>query len=65
VKELNAKFFDHAIIERYLHAAISTPSAGVEFDYERLELLGEILSIFFILIEINVFKMFNVQATLF
>lgn len=42
VKELNAKFFDHAIIEHQLHAAISAPAAGVEFDYERLELLGEI-----------------------
>jgi endoribonuclease Dicer len=43
VKELNAKFFDHSIIERHLHAAISAPSAGIEFDYERLELLGEFI----------------------
>jgi len=41
VKELNAKFFDHAISEHYLHAAVSAPSAAVEFDYERLELLGD------------------------
>lgn len=41
VKELNAKFFDHAIKESHLHAAISAPSAGIEFDYERLELLGD------------------------
>lgn len=40
VKELNAKLFEHSILEHHLHAAISTPSAGVEFDYERLELLG-------------------------
>jgi endoribonuclease Dicer len=40
VKELNAKFFDHSITEQLLHAAISTPAAGMEFDYERLELLG-------------------------
>ena len=41
VKEINAKLFDHAIIERHLHSAITAPSAGVEFDYERLELLGK------------------------
>lgn len=41
VKELNAKFFEHSIIEHHLHAAISAPAAGIEFDYERLELLGK------------------------
>ena len=41
VKELNAKFFDHCISEQLLHTAISTPSASIEFDYERLELLGK------------------------
>jgi endoribonuclease Dicer len=41
VKELNAKFFEHSIVEHHLHAAISAPAAGNEFDYERLELLGE------------------------
>jgi endoribonuclease Dicer len=41
VKEVNAKFFEHSIIEHHLHAAISAPAAGIEFDYERLELLGE------------------------
>ena len=41
VKELNAKFFDHSIVESHLHAAVSSPSATVEVDYERLELLGE------------------------
>lgn len=40
VKELNASFFDHSISEYHLHSAISAPSASVEFDYERLELLG-------------------------
>jgi len=40
VKELNAKFFDNCITERLLHTAVSAPSASVEFDYERLELLG-------------------------
>lgn len=41
VKELNARYFGHSISEQLLHAAISTPASGVEFDYERLELLGQ------------------------
>lgn len=41
VTELNAALFDHSIQEHQLHAAISTPSACAEFDYERLELLGD------------------------
>ncbi|KAI0307339.1 hypothetical protein B0F90DRAFT_1622768 [Multifurca ochricompacta] len=41
VTELNAALFDHAIQEHQLHAAISAPSACAEFDYERLELLGD------------------------
>jgi endoribonuclease Dicer len=40
VKELNAKFFDHAVKEDLLHVAVCTPSAAIEYDYERLELLG-------------------------
>lgn len=40
VKELNAKLFDHSIAESLLHEAISTPSVSIEYDYERLELLG-------------------------
>lgn len=40
VKEMDAKFFDHAVREDLLHNAICTPSAGLEYDYERLELLG-------------------------
>ena len=40
VKEMNARFFDHAIREDLLHNALCTPSAGLEYDYERLELLG-------------------------
>ncbi|KAF8268238.1 hypothetical protein EI94DRAFT_1661195 [Lactarius quietus] len=41
VTELNATLFDHSIRETQLHAAISAPSACAEFDYERLELLGD------------------------
>ena len=41
VTELNAALFDHSIQEDHLHAAISAPSACTEFDYERLELLGD------------------------
>ncbi len=41
VTELNATLFDHSIHEPQLHAAISAPSACAEFDYERLELLGD------------------------
>jgi endoribonuclease Dicer len=41
VTELNGALFDHSIQEHQLHAAISTPSACAEFDYERLELLGD------------------------
>lgn len=41
VKELDATFFDHAVREDLLHNAICTPSAGLEYDYERLELLGD------------------------
>ena len=40
VKELNARFFDHSVREDLLHQAISATSAGMEFNYERLELLG-------------------------
>ncbi|PPQ64716.1 hypothetical protein CVT24_008343 [Panaeolus cyanescens] len=41
VKEMDARLFDHAINEDLLHNAICTPSAGLEYDYERLELLGD------------------------
>lgn len=41
VKELNTRYFGHSISEQLLHAALSTPASGVEFDYERLELLGQ------------------------
>ncbi|KAI0939123.1 hypothetical protein AcV5_000626 [Taiwanofungus camphoratus] len=41
VKELNAKFFHHSILERLLIAALTPSVAGVEYDYERLELLGD------------------------
>lgn len=38
---MNSKLFDHLIEDDLLHNAISAPAAGIEFDYERLELLGE------------------------
>ena len=46
VKELNTKFFSHKISEGLLHVAICAPSAGYEYDYERLELLGPLLSLY-------------------
>jgi endoribonuclease Dicer len=42
IRELNAMYFNNEINENLLHAAITTPSAGLEFDYERLELLGRV-----------------------
>ncbi|OCH93588.1 ribonuclease III [Obba rivulosa] len=41
IKELNAKLFQHSINERYLLPALFPPSADTEFDYERLEFLGD------------------------
>ncbi|EJD00954.1 ribonuclease III [Fomitiporia mediterranea MF3/22] len=41
IKELNAKYFDHSIAEYDLLAAVSSPAAFVDVDYERLELLGD------------------------
>ncbi|CCM05650.1 uncharacterized protein FIBRA_07880 [Fibroporia radiculosa] len=41
VKELNAHFFQHTILEEHLIAALTPPSASVAFDYERLELFGD------------------------
>ncbi|KAF7301346.1 hypothetical protein MIND_00699800 [Mycena indigotica] len=41
VKELNARFFNHQIAEDLLNMAITTTSSRMEFDYERLELLGD------------------------
>ena len=40
VQELNIKVFNHAVHEDLLFTVISTPSAGYEVDYERLELSG-------------------------
>lgn len=40
-KELNAKLFHNAVLEQQLHIALSTPAAWTEFNYERLEFLGE------------------------
>lgn len=41
VIELNAHLFNHAIQDHHLLAAVSTPAAGFEYNYERLELLGD------------------------
>ncbi|KAF8639433.1 hypothetical protein AX16_010288 [Volvariella volvacea WC 439] len=41
VKELNTKLFDNVIADSLLYMAICAPSAGMEHDYERLELLGD------------------------
>ena len=41
VKELNAGLFNQRISEDLLHVALSAPSAGIEYDYDRLELLGD------------------------
>ncbi|RDX53098.1 hypothetical protein OH76DRAFT_1344263 [Lentinus brumalis] len=40
-KELNAKLFRNSILEQQLHIALSTPALWTEFDYERLEFLGD------------------------
>ncbi|GBE79140.1 hypothetical protein SCP_0203370 [Sparassis crispa] len=41
VKELNTKFFENSISDEHLLAALCAPSACAEYDYERLELLGD------------------------
>lgn len=41
VRELNAMYFNNEIDESALQAAITAPSASMEVDYERLELLGD------------------------
>ncbi|KZT12710.1 uncharacterized protein LAESUDRAFT_719002 [Laetiporus sulphureus 93-53] len=41
VKELNARFFQNSVNERQLLVALTTPSANAEFDYERLEFIGD------------------------
>ncbi|KAH9938657.1 ribonuclease III domain-containing protein [Fomitopsis serialis] len=43
VKELNSKLFDNSIREHDLLAALTSPAAIAERDYERLELLGDAL----------------------
>ena len=40
VKEVNARMFDNVIREDLLREALTPPAAGVEFNYERLEILG-------------------------
>ena len=44
IKELNAMYFDQKILEGHLLAAVTVPSMAMEFDYERLELLGLIFT---------------------
>lgn len=44
-KELNAKLLNNAIVEDYLLAALSPPIAALEYDYERLELLGTVTAV--------------------
>lgn len=41
VKEMNNRFFDNAIREDLLYEALTAHGAGMEKDYERLELLGQ------------------------
>ncbi|KAK0473131.1 hypothetical protein EDD18DRAFT_1197346 [Armillaria luteobubalina] len=41
VKELNVNFFGHSVSEDLLRMAITAPSVGLAYDYERLELLGD------------------------
>lgn len=48
VLEFNAMYFNNEIDGNALQAAISAPSAGLEIDYERLELLGMCSSRFLI-----------------
>jgi endoribonuclease Dicer len=40
VKQLNAKLLDHCVKDDLLAIATSSPLAGNNYDYERLELLG-------------------------
>ena len=40
VKEVNARMFDNIIREDLLREALTPPAAGVESNYERLEILG-------------------------
>ena len=41
VKEMNHRFFDNTIREDLLYEALTAHGAGMEKDYERLELLGQ------------------------
>ncbi|KAK0486056.1 hypothetical protein IW261DRAFT_1582129 [Armillaria novae-zelandiae] len=41
VKELNVNFFGHSVAEDLLRMAITAPTVGLAYDYERLELLGD------------------------
>jgi endoribonuclease Dicer len=44
VKEINVSLFDHVIGENELLIALTIPAAGMDYNYERLELLGSLLN---------------------
>lgn len=46
VKELNSRMFDNVIREDLLREALTPPAAEAGFNYERLEILGDIRSTF-------------------
>ncbi|KAL0570757.1 Dicer-like protein 1 [Marasmius crinis-equi] len=41
VKEMNARLFSHTLPDNLLHMALTTRSVEIEYDYERLEILGD------------------------
>ncbi|KAK1236744.1 Dicer-like protein 1 [Marasmius sp. AFHP31] len=41
VKELNSRLFNNAISDGLLHMALTTRAVEIEYDYERLEILGD------------------------
>ena len=45
VKELNSRLFNNAISDNLLHMALTTRAVEIEYDYERLEILGESLTL--------------------
>lgn len=42
VKELNSRMFDNVIREDLLREALTPPAAEAGFNYERLEILGNV-----------------------
>ncbi|KAF9263493.1 ribonuclease III, partial [Marasmius fiardii PR-910] len=41
VKEFNSRLFSHGLSDNLLHMALTAESAEIEYDYERLEILGD------------------------